>query len=67
MALARGSDEDFQLAADFFLTYIFVQLLRTQRALYRLLVGGGGRGGNDALFAEIVGLNTHGRIVARRR
>ena len=59
LALARGRNEDFELAADLFLADVFVQVLRPQRALDRLLVGRGGRGRDDALLAEIVGLDAH--------
>ena len=41
-AVARGGDEDFQLAADLFLADVFVQLLGAQRALDRLFVGEAG-------------------------
>ena len=49
LALARGLDEDFKLAADFFLADIFVELLRPQRALERFLPRGGGRGGYQSV------------------
>ena len=49
LALARGLDEDRELAADLFLADVFVELLGPQRALERLFLRRGGRGGNQAV------------------
>jgi hypothetical protein len=46
------------------LAYVLIEFMRPQRSLYRFFVGRSWLGINDALLAEIVGLNTHGCIVA---
>ena len=48
-AVSRGLDEDLQLAADFFLADVFVELLGTQRPLDRFFLRRGGGGGDQAV------------------
>ncbi len=71
LPLARGPDEDLELLARLGLADVFLQQLGPQRALQRLLLRGGGCGGNHALGRrgrEIVGLDAHGRgCVSGRR
>ena len=47
--------------ADLGLADIFIQQLGPQGALDRLLIGRGGGSVDDALFGEVVGLDSHSR------
>jgi hypothetical protein len=62
-ALFGGADKNLQLAADFFLAYVFIELFRPECAFYRLFLRRGRRSGNYPSFAdrggEIVGLYAH--------
>nr|GEU28642.1 hypothetical protein [Tanacetum cinerariifolium] len=59
LAVARGSDKNFELVADLGLPDIFIEELGTQGAFDRLFVGRRGRRVDNALFGEAVGLDAH--------